>query len=67
LREVMYLTGLCRSAVYNLIKRDERFPRRRKISGTRSAGWSYVEVQGYIHAILTGGEQQIVKNQRGAK
>lgn len=66
LHEVMRQTGLCRSAVYSLI-RDQLFPRQRKIGGKRSVGWSTREVQEYIRAKLAGGEQHIDKDKRGAR
>jgi prophage regulatory protein len=66
LREVMRRTGLCRSAVYLLIK-NQLFPRQRKIGGKRSVGWSNREVQDYIRTKLAGGEQHIEKDKRGAR
>ncbi|WP_271465703.1 helix-turn-helix transcriptional regulator [Acidovorax sp. NCPPB 4044] len=46
LPEVLRLTGMCRSAVYNQMARGQ-FPRSVKI-GPRAASWSVKEVHAWI-------------------
>ena len=46
LTEVTYSTGLCRSAIYQLISED-KFPRSVPLGG-RSVGWISTEIEGWI-------------------
>ncbi len=53
LPEVIYLTGESRTAIYSKMGAGT-FPRRRKLGGGRSVGWSYCEVIEYIEITLAG-------------
>lgn len=46
LPQVIRVTGLCRSTIYQL-EAEQRFPRRIKIS-TRAVGWLHAEVQAWL-------------------
>lgn len=46
LPQVIRVTGLCRSTIYQL-EAEQRFPRRVKIS-TRAVGWLQAEVQAWL-------------------
>jgi prophage regulatory protein len=46
LPQVIQITGLCRSMIYQL-EADDRFPRRIRI-GSRAVGWLHSEVQQWL-------------------
>ena len=56
LPEVLSLTGLSRSSIYQLISLG-RFPRPLKLS-ERAAGWKVSDVQQWINSRSTSGEKQ---------
>lgn len=53
LADVMHVTGLCRSSVYQLMGED-RFPRNRKVRNI--SVWSRRDIKTYIRIILAGGK-----------
>jgi predicted DNA-binding transcriptional regulator AlpA len=57
IREVIFLTGECRTKLYEKIKLG-RFPKQRRLGGpgSKSVGWSLLEIQAYIQITLAGGE-----------
>ena len=54
LTEVVRLTGLCKSSIYLLIKRNQ-FPSGVKI-GKLASGWSSVSVQSWIESRLSNNQ-----------
>lgn len=54
LKEVMHVSGLGRSSIYNYIAAG-KFPRSRPLGG-RMVGWDSIEVQGWVDAVLEGRE-----------
>ena len=52
--ELKHMTGECRTVIYGKIKIN-RFPRQKKL-GTKSVGWSFLQVQDYIRITLAGGD-----------
>jgi prophage regulatory protein len=54
IREVMHLVGEGRTTIYEKIKKG-KFPKQKKL-GSKSVGWSYLEIHEYVRITLAGGE-----------
>lgn len=55
--EVREITGWCRATVYNQMAAG-KFPRQRRIPGTRSVRWCETEVRAWVERLFESGEEQ---------